>query len=328
VASTRGHGVWGALSQIPVNASRALRAWSPKRRRARREDLAFDRRHGIDTATPTAVAALGVAGDSAGHAVEYKPSGIAFVRAALGRLDIAHAQYSFVDLGSGKGRALLLASHLPFRRIIGVEFSPKLDGDRPGEHRRLSTSRSGCRQIEAVCADAARSPCPTAAGDLSLQRLRRRHPRAGGAQTSPPISTARPGTCCCSTSIRCTGRSSTGWTRCRPRPRPAGSSSIGAAPGPAKLGDARARHPSRPARRRRRDRASDRRRLWPLRRAHGPEAGPDAGRLSGAGRRGNDLGHRRRRRLHGVLVLLDETRHLLLDNIAVRRLSGRGIGRI
>src|SRR3981189_2747605 len=110
------HGVGGALSQIPVNASRALRAWSPKRRRARREELAFDRRHGIDTATPTAVAALGVAGDSAGPAGEYKPSGIAFVRAALGRLDIAHAQYSFVDLGSGKGRALLLASHLPFRR--------------------------------------------------------------------------------------------------------------------------------------------------------------------------------------------------------------------
>jgi SAM-dependent methyltransferase len=35
-------------------------------------------------------------------------------------------RYSFVDLGSGLGRALLLASELPFREVIGVEVSPEL----------------------------------------------------------------------------------------------------------------------------------------------------------------------------------------------------------
>jgi SAM-dependent methyltransferase len=34
--------------------------------------------------------------------------------------------YSFVDIGAGKGRALLLASELPFRKVIGVELSPDL----------------------------------------------------------------------------------------------------------------------------------------------------------------------------------------------------------
>jgi SAM-dependent methyltransferase len=34
--------------------------------------------------------------------------------------------YSFVDVGAGKGRALLLASELAFRRIIGVELNPDL----------------------------------------------------------------------------------------------------------------------------------------------------------------------------------------------------------
>jgi SAM-dependent methyltransferase len=34
--------------------------------------------------------------------------------------------YSFVDVGAGKGRALLLASELPFRKIIGVELNPDL----------------------------------------------------------------------------------------------------------------------------------------------------------------------------------------------------------
>jgi len=34
--------------------------------------------------------------------------------------------YSFVDVGAGKGRALLLASELPFRKVIGVELNEEL----------------------------------------------------------------------------------------------------------------------------------------------------------------------------------------------------------
>ncbi len=34
--------------------------------------------------------------------------------------------YSFVDVGAGKGRALLLAAELPFRKVIGVEVSEEL----------------------------------------------------------------------------------------------------------------------------------------------------------------------------------------------------------
>jgi SAM-dependent methyltransferase len=43
------------------------------------------------------------------------------------RLRIDFTQFSFVDLGSGKGRALLLASEYPFRQVLGVELSPELD---------------------------------------------------------------------------------------------------------------------------------------------------------------------------------------------------------
>jgi D-alanine-D-alanine ligase len=34
--------------------------------------------------------------------------------------------YSFVDLGAGMGRAMLLASEMPFREVAGVELNPKL----------------------------------------------------------------------------------------------------------------------------------------------------------------------------------------------------------
>lgn len=160
------HGVWGALRLLPANARMALRAWSPKRRRAWREERAFDRRYGIDTATPAAVSTLGVAGDSARHAVPYKPSGIAFLRSIIGGLGIAYADYSFVDLGSGKGRALLLASHFPFKRIVGVEFSARLTEIARANIKAYRPPDQRCRTIETVCGDAATYALP--AGPLVI----------------------------------------------------------------------------------------------------------------------------------------------------------------
>src|SRR5215469_1881738 len=34
--------------------------------------------------------------------------------------------YTFLDIGAGKGRAVLLASEFPFRQVIGVELNPAL----------------------------------------------------------------------------------------------------------------------------------------------------------------------------------------------------------
>ena len=48
------------------------------------------------------------------------------LRQALELLPEPVAAYTFVDLGCGKGRALLVAAERPFRRLIGVEISPEL----------------------------------------------------------------------------------------------------------------------------------------------------------------------------------------------------------
>jgi hypothetical protein len=45
---------------------------------------------------------------------------------ALGRLEIDFSGFTFVDLGAGKGRVILLASNFPFRQVIGVEFAQDL----------------------------------------------------------------------------------------------------------------------------------------------------------------------------------------------------------
>jgi SAM-dependent methyltransferase len=51
----------------------------------------------------------------------------AVMRTMLEQLHLDYQRFCFVDVGSGKGRALLLASDYPFREIIGVELSPELD---------------------------------------------------------------------------------------------------------------------------------------------------------------------------------------------------------
>lgn len=48
------------------------------------------------------------------------------LRQILDRLPLDFEEYTFIDLGSGKGRALLIASEYPFRAVVGVELSPKL----------------------------------------------------------------------------------------------------------------------------------------------------------------------------------------------------------
>lgn len=63
-------------------------------------------------------------------------------------------EFTFVDLGSGKGRTLLMASDYPFRRILGVELLPSLHQI---AQENLSGYKSGtqrCFDLESVCGDA------------------------------------------------------------------------------------------------------------------------------------------------------------------------------
>jgi len=68
--------------------------------------------------------------------------------------------YTFIDLGSGKGRTLLMASDYPFRRIVGVELLPSLH-QIAQENLRLYTSASQqCFALESICGDATSFPFP------------------------------------------------------------------------------------------------------------------------------------------------------------------------
>lgn len=70
--------------------------------------------------------ALDVDLPSLASANRYQATLEATVRSAIERLPIDLGAFDFVDYGAGKGRVILIASTYPFRKVIGVEFSPSL----------------------------------------------------------------------------------------------------------------------------------------------------------------------------------------------------------
>lgn len=85
----------------------------------------FDVALGTDTSGFVPVVDLAHPQDARAHAIPYAGSQPSIVRAALAALPPLES-FTFVDLGCGKGRPLLVASEFPFRDIVGVELSAPL----------------------------------------------------------------------------------------------------------------------------------------------------------------------------------------------------------
>jgi hypothetical protein len=116
-ALVRRHGLGGSLDFLRRNLRYAL-----AERLARR----WDRRHGVDTAGSIPLEGLDVVGPNRAKGNECvctSPKSFAFIMRQIG--DIPPGT-TFIDIGSGKARTLLLASHHPFARIVGVEFAREL----------------------------------------------------------------------------------------------------------------------------------------------------------------------------------------------------------
>ena len=70
------------------------------------------------------------------------------------------SEFAFVDLGSGKGRTLLMASDYPFRRIVGVELLPALHAIAQQNLAAYKNDAQKCFAVESICADATNFPFP------------------------------------------------------------------------------------------------------------------------------------------------------------------------
>src|SRR5271167_2282557 len=100
---------------------------TPARRRQRYGDVEYDWDFRVDTTSAT----VGWRDRLLGHFHSpYQPTEPALFREMLATLmssaKIEFGEFTFIDIGSGKGRALLMAADYPFRRILGIELLPEL----------------------------------------------------------------------------------------------------------------------------------------------------------------------------------------------------------
>jgi predicted RNA methylase len=129
-------------------------------------DGLFDYRFGTETTGLTSLKSLGVTSPSVEQAKDYEATPNRLFRKCISMLLIDHRRFSFVDLGSGKGRALLLASEFPFRQIIGVELSEKLHEVAERNIKAYRNPKQRTSDIRSVCMDARQFEFPE--GDIVL----------------------------------------------------------------------------------------------------------------------------------------------------------------
>ncbi|WP_027535409.1 trans-aconitate 2-methyltransferase [Bradyrhizobium sp. WSM3983] len=139
---------------------RELAAWQKRKMEA---DAEFDRKFGTDTGGVQNLAdEHGIVGENAKHGLAHIASDPLQFRLIMDTLNLPVSEYTFVDLGCGKGRALLLAAQFPFKSIIGVDFVPSfVEAARTNVN--IAASQGIRGDIEVVVGDATQFILPSGA---------------------------------------------------------------------------------------------------------------------------------------------------------------------
>ena len=137
------------LRQSPASIARRVAA-----RYGEWRDDSLDRKYGIDTSGAAMPAADSGGRASAPHGYHYEPIQLAVFDRIMRALPHDPAGLAFVDLGSGKGRALMLAALRGFRRVIGVEYDENLHRIAQRNVARFVDRARPRVSIELRCADA------------------------------------------------------------------------------------------------------------------------------------------------------------------------------
>ena len=148
----RAWGFFGGLRFYASGFVELLRDLTPERRKSRYGDIDFDFDHNVDTSWATISLRTRIREWLCG--VQYQASEPQLFGEILGSLPVSVEGFTFIDLGSGKGRALLMASDYPFQRIIGVELLAELNAVAAANIGRYKSDRQKCFAIESHAGDA------------------------------------------------------------------------------------------------------------------------------------------------------------------------------
>ena len=117
-------------------------------------DARFDKKHNVDTAGRVDLENLQIDSVNKERGEYYEPTPLATFKSIMKLLPDALDEFVFVDFGSGKGRALFAAAEFRFKKIIGVEFSPKLCEIAQKNLETFKNKKQSTFNIEILCLDA------------------------------------------------------------------------------------------------------------------------------------------------------------------------------
>ena len=134
----------------------------------RRAGQRFDAAHGVTTEALVFLGELDpdAIGPSLAYATHYEPTPVAEAVALLDASPLAPEHATFVDVGAGMGRVVLLAAARPFRRVLGLEISPALAEIARDNLASAHDAPTRCRDVRIAAGDAASFAFPR--GDLVL----------------------------------------------------------------------------------------------------------------------------------------------------------------
>jgi predicted RNA methylase len=134
---------------------------TPFERQRRQAGEAFDRQYGVDTTRNRSTEwAADVESENWAEGTGYYPTPPDAVRRSIQALQIDLEEYVFIDLGSGKGRVMLVASEFPFKECLGVEYSPDLHEAAVRNIADFSSDKRRCNTIRSCYHDATTFPLP------------------------------------------------------------------------------------------------------------------------------------------------------------------------
>jgi len=120
----------------------------------------FDEIYGTNTARRIAVENLKIESANKDHGNPYDPVPVSLFTKLLENVKVRHEDYVFLDIGSGKGRTLLLASNYPFKKVIGVEYSQPLHAVALRNIAQYRSHHRRCFTVESVHIDATEYAIP------------------------------------------------------------------------------------------------------------------------------------------------------------------------
>jgi hypothetical protein len=98
----------------------------PQTRQAEKSAAAFDQEYSVETSKYVFLSELQDLPANREFGLWYQPTAPNLIVYVIRYLGIDPREFSFIDMGSGKGRVILTASRFPFKAVLGVEFSPDL----------------------------------------------------------------------------------------------------------------------------------------------------------------------------------------------------------